>query len=151
MAGSHDHCLLNQTLDGAGAATCAVRNGTILVSAFRPSRQDFRLGPNSRNLSGRPQTSCLPLHNNLPADRLCFRRTDPRFRYSRQDLARRVEHLGARFCQTSANLHCRCSTRRENCALSGERLPDSRQTLDGTIPTGGAHNRRRDLPDALAS
>ena len=86
-------------------------DGTILVHAFRPRRQDFRLGPKSGNLSGRSQTSCLPLHHNLSADGLHFRRADPRFRYSQPDLARRLEHSRARFCQASANLHCRCSTR----------------------------------------
>jgi Dolichyl-phosphate-mannose-protein mannosyltransferase len=150
VAGSHDCCILSCALGRPGSATRTVGGGTILVHAFQPCRQDFRLGPKkSGNLSGRPQTSCLPLHHNLPADGLCFRRTDPRFRYSQPDLARRLEHPGARFCQASADLHCRCSIRPEECAVSSEELSDSGQTLGGTIPAGGAHWRRRDLPDAL--
>ena len=123
--------------------------GAILIRAFRPCRQNFCLGPNSGNISRRSQTSCLPLHHNLPAHGLCFRRTDPGFRYSQPDHARRLDHSGARFCHASADLHCRCSARPEKCVLSSEGLSDPGETLGGTVRASGAHCRRRDLQDAL--
>src|SRR5437764_177746 len=79
---------------------------------------------------------------------LCLRRTDHRFGYSQSDLARCLDQSRARFCQASADLHCRYSIR-QNCAVSSEELSNSRQTFGGTIPSSGAHRRRCDLSDAL--
>ena len=149
VAGSYDHCLLNQTLDGAGAATRRRLRRDDTYSRIPTLPTGFSSGAKVRNLSGRSQTSCLPLHHNLPAHGLCFRRTDPGFRYSQPDLARRLDHSRARFCQASADLHCRCSARPEKCALSSEGLSDPGQTLGGTIPAGRAHGGRCDLSDAL--
>ncbi|PYL81254.1 MAG: hypothetical protein DMF21_05915 [Verrucomicrobia bacterium] len=107
------------------------------------------MGSDFGNLSRRSQTSCLSLHHNVSAHGLYLRRTDPGFRYSQPDLARRLDHPRARFCQASADLHCRCSSRPENRAASSEEFSDSGQTFGGTVPAGGAHRGRCDLSDAL--
>ncbi len=123
--------------------------GRYLFAHSDPADRIFVWGQSPEIYLDARQASCLPLHHNLPAHGLCFRRTDPGFRYSQPDLARRLDHSGARFCQASADLHCRCSPRPEKCALSSEELSDSGQTLGGTIPASGAHCRRGDLSDAL--
>src|SRR3954464_15328742 len=44
LVGAHHYCLFNFSLGSADWQAQTVRGGTILVRAFGPCRQDFRLG-----------------------------------------------------------------------------------------------------------
>src|SRR3989442_321126 len=58
---------------------------------------------------------------------------------TRSGSCRCLDHPSARFCQTSAELHCRCSSRPEDRAAPSKELSDSRQTFEGAVRAGRAH------------
>ncbi len=98
MRGWRSQSLPSQSNTGRGwrRDVSRLRRDNICSRIPTPTDRIFVWGQKPEIYLDARQTSCLSLHHNLPADGLCFRRTDPGFRYSQPDFARRVDALSSR-------------------------------------------------------
>ena len=161
VAGSYDHCLLNQTLDGAGAAPCASEAGRYLfahsdpanrifvwgqrpdlIRAFRPCRQDFCLGSKSGiYLDAHRRPACRYI-TTFPLTGYVFGGPIPGFDTRSRILPGAWSTLEQDFARHPPTYIVDVQPDPKSAALSSEGLSDPGETLGGTVRASGAHCRR---------